>query len=158
MASSIHPSYPTPPLNPSWQLSSWAPIPSFPPLSPADIGLFLPFPLAPPAICKPQEAGVGGVGRRWGGGRNQTPFSDLIGQLHYLGHRGITQGWKNQSLCQEGLGLQAEWWNLTHFWGAGVFHMGPPPKDIKVAHRLMQSVSPSYESPPQSWPPAFSFT
>lgn len=46
------------------QLSSWAPIPSFPPLSPADIGLFLPFPLAPPSHL--QTAGGGGreVGRR----------------------------------------------------------------------------------------------
>lgn len=24
-------------------------------------------------------------------------FSDLIGQLHYLGHKGVTKGWKNWS-------------------------------------------------------------
>lgn len=37
------------------------------------------------------------------------PFSDLIGQLHYLGHRGVTKGWKNWSGgLRRALGLLVE--------------------------------------------------
>ena len=74
------------------------------------------------------------------------PFSDLIGQLHYLGHRGITEGWKNWSGgAQEPPG--GSWWErveLEKVLGE-LFAQDPPPpkKKQKQPPRATPTSSPA---------------